>query len=83
MADQLMQYVGISWLLWIGSGLLVHAFVYWRQYLPSFTRDVYEYGKLRSESDWSWISPSVPKRSVRACISLPIGLPLALVMGTL
>ena len=54
MADQLMQHVSISWLLWIGSGLLV-------QYLPSFTRDVYEYGKLRSESDWSWMIPSVPK----------------------
>ena len=61
MADQLMQHVSISWLLWIGSGLLVHALVYWRQYLPSFTRDVYKYGKLRSESDWSWMIPSVPK----------------------
>ncbi|XP_064394978.1 uncharacterized protein LOC135342213 isoform X2 [Halichondria panicea] len=61
MADQLMQHVSISLLLWIGSGLLVHTLVYWRQYLPSFTRDVYKYGKLRSESDWSWMIHSVPK----------------------
>ena len=79
MADQLMQHVSISWLLWIGSGLLVHALVYWRQYLPSFTRDVYEYGKLRSESGWSWVSPSLPKRSDIQCINIPLVLlkPLA------
>ncbi len=60
MAD-LIELMPFCWLLVIGFGLLVHLIISLRSVLPSFVRDVYEYGRPRRAESWFI---SVPKKYV-------------------